>query len=165
MKKSLYEIEKEFEDINERLAESEGVMTPELETALAIAQTDLQTKGVGYGLVILQNKADIAAIKAEIDRLQKKLKPLENANERLENAISDAMQHFGIEEIKTPVVKLNFRKSKSVEIVDASAIPQTLMVHVPETWRPDKAAIKSVLEDGGEVPCAYLSHNKNLQIK
>ncbi len=162
--RSLYEISAELEHLNEVLMASEGELTPEIENQLAIAQTDLQTKGCGYGFVIMANEHTCDAIDAEIKRLSDKKKYLTNATERLKNAVSEAMQHFGIEEIKAPTIKLSFRKSESVEIIDAGLIPDEFMV-TKTTQTPDKAALKSVLKDGAEIPGCVLLQKKNLQIK
>ena len=162
--RSLYEISAELEHLNEVLMASEGELTPEVEGQLAIAQTDLQTKGCGYGYVIMANEHTVDAIDAEIKRLSDKKKYLSNATERLKTAVSDAMQRFGFEKIETATIKLSFRKSESVEIVDPALIPEEFLV-AKTTYTPDKAAIKSVIKDGGEVYGAVLLQKKNLQIK
>lgn len=164
MNRSLYEISSELEHLNDVLMSSEGELTPEVESQLAIAQTDLQTKGCGYGFVIMENKHTIDAIEAEIKRLSEKKQYIAKATERLENAISEAMQRFGIEKIEAATIKLSFRKSESIEIVDAALIPDEFMV-AKTTYTPDKAAIKSIIKDGGDVYGARLIKKQNLQIK
>ena len=52
MNKSLFQIEQEYQLLTDQLIESEGELTPELEQALDIAQTELQTKGVAYSYII-----------------------------------------------------------------------------------------------------------------
>lgn len=164
MNRSLYEISTELEHLNDVLMASEGELTLEVENQLAIAQTDLQTKGAGYGIVILENTYEVAKLESEIKRLADKKKAIERTNERLEGAVSEAMQRFGFEEIKTTHVKLSFRKSESVEIIDAGIIPSEFLV-TKTTYTPDKAAIKSALKDGAEVNGCVLLQKKNLQVK
>lgn len=108
--------------------------------------------------------ADIDIIDAEIKRLQAAKKQREKATEYLKDRIKHAMDLFSIEEIKTPLVKINFRKSESVEVENVNALPYAYKtVKVVET--ADKVAIKEAIKNGADIIGCRLVANKNLQIK
>lgn len=164
MKLTIYQIEQRYNQLAEELIDNGGELTPELETALAITEEQLQNKSVAYSFVIKQMDADIDTIDAEIKRLQAAKKQREKASEYLKERIKHAMELFSIEEIKTPLVKINFRKSKQVIVDDVNALPMVYKtVKVEES--ADKKAIKAVLESGGSIIGCHLVNNKSLQIK
>jgi hypothetical protein len=71
---------------------------------------------------------------------------------------------FEVEEIKTPLIKLNFRNSESVEITNEEVLADKFLVTKTVTT-PDKKAIKEAIKLGEVVEGATISYNKNLQIK
>lgn len=164
MLKTIYQIEQSYNQLAEELMENGGELTPELETALAITEEQLQNKSVAYSFVIKQMDADIDIIDAEIKRLQALKKQREKASEYLKERIKHAMDTFQIDEIKTPLVKINFRKSETVEVEDVNQLPAAFKV-VKVTEQADKAAIKAALKDGVEVTGCRIETHRNLQIK
>ena len=64
MKKSLYNIEKEYLDIANQL--EDGELSEELEQALTINQAELQGKAVAYAYVIKESDDTVSAIDAEL---------------------------------------------------------------------------------------------------
>ena len=164
MKLTIYQIEQNYNQLAEELMENGGELTPSLEEALAITEEQLQNKSVAYSFVIKQMDADIDIIDAEIKRLQALKKQREKASEYLKERIKHAMDTFSIEEIKTPLVKINFRKSESVEVDDVNQLPSLYKV-VKVTEQADKAAIKAALKDGVDVTGCRIETHRNLQIK
>ena len=164
MKLTIYQIEQSYNQLAEELIENGGELTPSLEEALAITEEQLQNKSVAYSFVIKQMDADVDIIDAEIKRLQGLKKQREKASDYLKERIKHAMDTFQIEEIKTPLVKINFRKSESVEVDDVNALPAAFKV-VKVTEQADKAAIKAAIKDGVEVTGCRIETHRNLQIK
>jgi len=164
MKISIFNIEQSYNQLAEELMENGGELTPSLEEALAITEEQLQNKSVAYSFVIKQMDADVDIIDAEIKRLQALKKQREKASEYLKERIKHAMDTFQIDEIKTPLVKINFRKSETVEVDDVNALPAAFKV-VKVTEQADKAAIKSAIKDGVEVTGCRIETHRNLQIK
>jgi hypothetical protein len=164
MKLTIYQIEQSYNQLAEELIDNGGELTPELSEALAITEEQLQNKSVAYSFVIKQIDSEVDIIDAEIKRLQAMKKTRENASERLKANIKHAMELFNIDEIKTPLVKINFRKSEAVEVDDVNQLPASYKV-VKVTEQADKAAIKSALESGIEIPGCRIIENRNLQIK
>lgn len=165
MKKPLYEIEKQYLEIAQRIEDAEGELTPELETALAITEQELQVKAVGYGYIIKDSDDTVAAIDAEIKRLQERKKSEQNKSQRMRDAISNAMQHFGIHEVKTPTLRLSFRKSERVVGMSFDELPDEFVTVVPEQRKPNLTAIKAAIKEGREVGDYRVETIQNLQIK
>lgn len=164
MKKSIYQISNELQLIQNQLIEQDGEYTEEQINALAISETELETKAVNYSFVIKDLDDDVEAINNEIKRLTQLKKARENASERLKNTISFYMDKFGRDEIKTPIVKLSFRKSEAVNVEDVNALPSDFKV-VKVTEQADKAKIKEALKNGESIIGCSIVSNKNLQIK
>lgn len=164
MKVALYQIEQEYMMLADSIISNGGELTPELETALEINREQLEAKGRGYGFVIKDVESELDAIENEIKRLQSLKQSRNKAIDLLKEKLSNAMQLFEVFEIKTPTLKINFRKSESVEIEDLSLLDKKFMV-VKTTEQPDKMAIKEAIKQGESVQGATISINYNLQIK
>ena len=164
MRISIYQIEQSYNQLAEELIDNGGELTPELSEALAITEEQLQNKSVAYSFVIKEMDGEVEIIENEIKRLQAMKKARENASQRLKDNIKNAMDLFNIDEIKTPLVKINFRKYKAVEVDDVNNLSAPYKV-VKVTEQADKAAIKSALESGIEIPGCRIIENRNLQIK
>lgn len=161
---NIYQIEKEFLLLSNDIIEAGGEITPELETALAINKEQLQNKGVNYAYVIKSLENDISSIDEEIKRLNALKSSRSKTNDLLKATIKQAMQLYGIEEIKTPTLKINFRKSESVEVDDLSILDPNYLVEKIVTTA-DKIKIKDAIKKGEAVTGAVLNVNFNLQIK
>ena len=161
---NIYQIQNEFQLIIAEVINNEGEITPELETALTINKEQLQSKAIDYSYVIKQLDSDCEQIDAELKRLQQLKKVRTNLAERLKNTISDAMNLYEVEKIETPLIKLSFRNSESVEITNESQLDPCFIV-TKTVSSPDKKAIKDAIKNGVLVTGATISYNKNLQIK
>ena len=164
MKKSIYNIGQELETIFNQIEDNGGEITPELETALTLTQEQIEIKGIKYAYKILSIKNDLSEIDNEIDRL-KKIKEREiNLQDRLKFILDSTMKHFGIDELKTPTLKVNFRKSESIEIENEDLIDDKFKVE-KVTKSISKTLIKEAIKNGENVLGANISVNYNLQIK
>ena len=176
MKKSLYNIEAEYLEIANQL--EDGELSQELETALAINEKELQGKAIAYAYVIKDSEDTVTAIDAEIKRLQGLKKTKQNKVQRLKDTIQNAMELYGITEIKTETLKLNFRKSEGVVCtfdnpqkfdswwdVQKSLIGEEFVTTVPELSKPNLTAIKKAIKEGVEVEGFEIQERYNLQIK
>lgn len=159
---NLFNIQSEYIVLMQQLMENGGEVTPELQEALEINQQQLQEKAANYCVVIRNLESESEIIANEIKRLQELKKVRENAANRLKETISKAMELYEVEKIETPLTKLSFRKSESVEITDLELIPHEYQKVKVEA---DKTAIKAAIKSGANVPGAKLMTNKNLQIR
>jgi uncharacterized small protein (DUF1192 family) len=160
--KSLFNITAEALELASAL--EEGELTPELETALAINQNELQEKAINYGYVVKSLEGDISAIDEEIKRLQALKKAKSNAIDRMKESVSNAMQLYGMEKLTSPTLSLSLRKSESVDVDLTEALPNDFKI-TKVTVTPDKIAIKQALKQGENITGATLKINYNLQIK
>ena len=161
---NIYQIQNEFQLIIAEVINNDGEITPELETALTINKEQLQSKAIDYSCVIKQLDSDCEQIDAELKRLQQLKKVRTNLAERLKDTISNAMNLYEVEKIETPLIKLSFRNSESVEITNESQLDACFIV-TKTVSTPDKKAIKDAIKSGVFVEGATISYNKNLQIK
>jgi hypothetical protein len=164
MKTSLYQIEQTHLNLVETLEENGGETNPEMDIEIAINRQDMQTKGVSYGFVILQKESEVDIIDIQIKRLQALKKAKVNTIDRLKNVLSQAMQMFDVTELKTPLLKINFRKSESIEVTDIDLLDADF-VKTTITKSADKIAIKEAIKAEIPVRGAVLLTNYNLQIK
>lgn len=90
---SLYELQGDFLRLAEMMEQPD--LTPEMEEAIQIAlddiKDDINNKLDGYAKVIRNFEADIAALKAEEDRIRDRRKKLESNITRMKTAMRDAM--------------------------------------------------------------------------
>ena len=161
---TLYGITAELNGILAQLEELGGEITPELEQALAINEEQFVAKAEDYGHAILNLKGMAAAAKAEKERLAGLQKFYENAQKRLTDALSTAMQVFGHDKVENATMRLSLRHTTATEVDDLDAIPSEFKTTKVEVVA-DKTAIKKAIQSGEEVPGAHLVENVNLQIK
>ena len=145
MEKSLFNIENEFVELANLLMENGGELTDEVIKSLEINKHELKTKAGGYAKVIKQLKGENAIIDGEIKRLQDEKRRRVNAEERLKEALTNAMNLFDIEALETPITKITFRKSTSVEIEDIELLPSEC---ITITKTASKTVLKSLLNLG-----------------
>lgn len=161
---NIYAIQNEYQLLINEIIEAEGEITSEIETALTINKEQLQSKAVDYSYVIKQLDSDCEQIDAELKRLQQLKKVRTNLAERLKDTISNAMNLYEVEKIETPLIKLSFRNSESVEITNEKQLDACFIV-TKTVSTPDKKAIKDAIKNGVLVEGATISYNKNLQIR
>ena len=161
MEMTLYHISDEQRRLNAMLEENGGEVTPEIEEALAVNETNFVQKAESYGYAILHYKAIVAAVKAEKDRLDAIKKTAENAIARMEERIVAAMQQFDKPKVEADTLKLSLRRSERVVVDDENAVPadcKTIKVEISKT------DLKRHLK-AGEACGAHLEENQSLQIK
>jgi len=160
---SIYQLTREAQELASLL--SEGEITPEVETALIINQTELQTKAINYGYVIKSFESDIDIIDSELKRLQGLKKVRDNAITRMKSALLEAMQIYSIEKVESPTLSLSIRNNpESVEVLNEIQIDGKFWNEkVVRTL--DKVAIKKAIHLGESVEGAVLIKNQSIQIK
>jgi len=163
MSKSIFNITNEWQHILTAIEEAEGEITEEVETALAINEGELKQKGIGYAAVIKSVDSESDIIVIEIKRLQALKKQNDNLVANLKERLSGAMTLYGINEIKTELNKINFRKSKSVVNYDADLLPSDCKI--VQVVSISKTELKKRIDSGETIPGVRIESNKNIQIK
>ncbi len=126
------------------------------------AQFDEKLENIA--LFIKNQTSDIEAIEQEEARLKARREAKEKKVESLKTFLSIALQRNEIPKFETSKVVLSFRKSTSVEILDANLIPD-MFKSQEVTIKIDKKEIKKLLTKKEEVAGAILKENQNIQIK
>ena len=161
---SIYNIQSEYQQLVNQLIENGGELTPELELALQINKDNFHSKSENYAYITKQFDGEIDIIDNEIKRLQQAKKTREKAIERLKANIEMAMNTFEVDKIETPLIKISFRKSESVEVEDVNNLPALYkVVKVSET--ADKLKIKDAIKSGILIEGCSIKTNRNLNIK
>ena len=160
--KSLYKIEQDYLDIISQVQESEGELTPELESALIINKSELNQKSIAYINVIKEKENYNSLIDNEIKRLQSMKKSNEALVSRLKHNLLEAVKLFG--EFSVGFHTFKTRKSTSIEVEEVNSLPKEYKtVKIVET--ADKIALKKALSEGVEIKGVSLVINENLSIK
>ena len=162
MGNTLYEISKDYLTLMNSLEEAEGEITPEMEKALEINESNLKVKGKGYVEIIKTKEAVNMAIDIEIKRLQALKKQNSTSVTFLKDRLLAAVELFG--DIETGLIKIGKRKSESLTVFDAALIPTKFKVQVI-TEKVEKLEIKKALKNGEKVDGVELIINQNLTIK
>lgn len=112
----------------------------------------------------IRNKsAEAEAFKAEADRLTEKRKRAEAAVDGLKNVLVTYLNATGQKNCKTELFSISKGTSKSVAIVDETAIPATYLI--PQPAKLDKKAILAKLKAGEQVQGATLEVSEFVTIK
>lgn len=163
---NLYELTKAYEQlldaVDEQAQENEGEVSADLESMLSTIEEEREQKIINCAKVALNFKAKASAIKAEMDRL----KARKEFFEKQEQHIKDWMNHsleVG-EKVQDALLTVSCRKSQSVNVIDEAEIPEAYM-REKITHSPDKKLITQTIKEGGSVPGAELTENKNILIK
>jgi hypothetical protein len=160
---SIYQLTREAQELASLL--SEGEITPEVETALIINQTELQTKAINYGYVIKSFESDIDTIDSEIKRLQGLKKVKDNAITRMKSALLEAMQVYGIEKVSSPTLTLSIRNNpESVEVLNEIQVDRRYW-NEKVIWSLDKVAVKKAIQSGEAFEGCVLIRTQSIQIK
>jgi len=124
----------------------------------AIAQTE------SYGLWIKNQNALIEALRNEEKAFAERRRFLETRLERNENFLAEILKEIHGGKFESANVKMGFRKSESVDIVDPKLL-STRFVELKIQEMPNKSAIKEALKAGEKVEGAVLVERQHLQIK
>lgn len=161
---TLYELNEEYSNLLYTLENTTD--DPELiEDTIASTgiNEDIENKFESYGQVINQIKADEKAVSDEIKRLSEKKKIYQNNLDRLKNSLINSMAVTGNSKIKTPLFSFSIRNTRVVKIEDETKLPDSVLNVQPP--KPDKKAIKKLIESGEEVPGATIGFNESLNIR
>ena len=116
-----------------------------------------------YCKIIKQLASDVEMFKTEAERLTYRKRTVENAVERMKNALLAYLQTTGQDKVKAGSFSVYTAKTKSVFITDEKAIPCKYLIEQPPTI--DKKRIKAALDAGEEVGGAAIVINTGVRIR
>ena len=163
---NIYEITQDYLRIMEMASDPE--LNPEV-----IADTfegiegELEIKAENYAKVMKNLEGDIAALKAEEERLAKKRKAIENNIKRMKGTLQEAMELTGKTKFKTELFSFGIQKNAPSVVIDAADIrdipEEYLKFKEPEV---DKTAIKNAINAGVDFEgLAHLEVSQSLRIR
>ena len=165
--RKLYEINKSIEDLLNAITDPESgeVTDPEaLDNLLLEREEKIESVILYYKDV----NAEITAINAEIFALNERSEKLERTAEGLKQYLTKALEG---QNFKTAKCEVKHRKSESVD-VDPEFIEWAkgtfnweVMTYHPESYIPNKTAIKKILKSGGELEHCRIVEKDNISIK
>jgi len=138
--------------------------TQEVAVEKAVAAVDLLVEGkvIAYACVIKMLEAEAEAIKSEEARLLARRKSAQNKATALRLQMIDLLPHD--QKWKAPTAEVSFQASKAVQVTELDKIPAEFRRVIPETWAPDKTAIRDALKSA-PVPGAEIVTHWSVTIK
>ena len=163
MSKHLYEISKDFMELQKAAESAEEVdetMMLALQDTMEAVQLSFEEKAQNVVSVMRNVSTDIAAIDDEIQRLQAKRTTIKNKEDWFRDYLRKNMEKTGINKIECPLFTITLSKAtQSVEITDDKQLPDDL-IDIETKIKPNKPAIKKLLQQGEEVPGAALKDSQ-----
>lgn len=101
----------------------------------------------------------------ELSRLKDWQSKCTNKAEWIKQYISSAMKIARKDKVETDFYKFSFRKAESVVVTPEANVPKELCKYTPESWTPDKTALKKAIQSGEEIAGVMIETNYHLQIK
>lgn len=154
--KPLFELVSQANELSEKIVESGGEITPEMETALALNETAIATKVDSYAVLMDRSALEESYWRARAAECEAIARGFKKVAERLDNNIHQAMKAMSVTEITGDEYKFKIQKCGSrLVIEDKEALPKEYVIQTVVT-EPDKARIKSALSEGFKVSGAKL---------
>ena len=163
---NIYEITSDWFRVQDMMGDPE--LDPQtLADTLEAIEGELEVKAENYAKVMKNLEGDIAAIKAEIDRLTSKKKAIENNIKNMKATLQSVMEMTGKTKFKTDLFSFGIQKnapSVVIDVEDVRDIPEDyLKFKEPEV---DKTAIKAAINDGVDLTgIAHLETKCSLRIR
>jgi len=116
-------------------------------------------KAVSVVHVITNGASDVAAMDAEIKRLQDRKTVMNNAMARLKEYLKFNMEATGVTSIKSPLFSITLAKGRERVIVDDVDTMPSDYTNTKIVVTPDKRLILKALKDGYDVPGAHIERS------
>ena len=157
---TLYELTGTFKRINDTEGLDEETKADTLESI--DWSNEFEEKVENTAKVIKNKEASKKLIKEEIDRLTARYKSLDNDVAWLKRSMQEAFEVTGHEKVKGLLFTVYMAKNQPSVIVDENLLPKKYFVIAK---KPDKNAIKELLNAGKKVKGATLQESRSLRIK
>lgn len=152
---SLVQIAQDLTTLEQKLIESEGHVTPEIEELLVVNSEMLPAKVDNYSLFLNRCKSVEQFYLERADFFYKVAKQMSNVQDQLNHNIKIAMQTLGVDELTGQDVRFKLQGVKAkVVIDDDSLIPKDYKKEVIK-FEIEKERLRGDLEIGA-VPGAHL---------
>ena len=161
---SLYEMTKQFEELNSKI-ESGEIPENAIGDTLDAMELTIKDKSNNVSAFILNQKSKVKEIKEAMQAMQKRMKSEQKKIEWLEKYLLDNMIKSGIQELECPQWKVKVGKNppsvelheEAVELLDEKYITEKT------TRTPNKKEIKKAIQQGEKISGAALVSKPNLR--
>ena len=167
----LYEIAHEYQNLLDAIENGE-IPEAALADTLESITSLLEEKADNVACVIKNMQAEVAAIKAEEERLSARRKTKEKRVEYLTKYLSDILLKAGYDKVETVRNSISFRKTPPKCVVEnEAAFIEWCLENGKTDWvtygKPtvNKTLVKNAITAGEEVAGAYMESSLNIQIK
>lgn len=155
----LYELAEQMRSLERLADESDESLDQAIRDTFDALTAEFDDKAVALVKVTENMQADVAALDAEINRLQARKKARQSRIQWLRDYLRDNMQASGINKIECPLFTISLRKpAQKVEIEDAGKLPSEYVIVQDPV--PDKRKILADLKAGKDVPGAHIVDGK-----
>lgn len=163
---TIYEITNDYLQLMQMMEDPE--LDPKtLADTMEGIEGELEDKAESYGKIIKNIEGDIVALKAEKERLTKKIQTEENNLKRLKETLQFSMEATGKSKIKTSLFSFSIRKNAPAVVMDEPYIenvPERFLKYSDPTI--NRTAIKEAIQNGEDLEgLAHLEQSKSLTIK
>ena len=154
----LYEISNEYNQFLQAVEDEEIPIEAVADTLEGI-KGEFNEKADNIACMIKNQEAEMLAIKAEKDALDKRMKSKKAQIDSLKHYLSCSMQAIGMERLETPRNAISFRKSTSLYIADEEAFKEKYpnLCITETTVKIPKADVTKLMKEGKELEGAELS--------
>lgn len=149
--------------INDMLYGEEDINIEALDTLMQARTSTLENGLESLCKIRARKIANIAAIKAETQRLSEKSQREDKSLVRLEQYIMDVLKRSGEKKMVAGTFTVGTRISNSVWVAPDFNNPKYM--RTTTTTAPDKTAIKDAIKEGATIDGAYIVTKENLAIK
>ena len=159
---SIYELSDQFRELAEMAADSED-MAQAIRDTWESVELAFEDKAEAYAKIITADKGEIAALKAEEQRLAQRRQAYDNRVKRMTETLYEAMVNTGKIKFKTTLYSFGIQANPPAVVVDDKGkLPAAYIRTVEEI---DKAALRDALKAGQIVPGARLEQGESLRIR
>ena len=163
---NIYDLTADFLQLQEML-EDPDVESDEIKAAMDDLNIEIEKKADGYAKVIRNLEGNLAAVKAEQEKLTGKKNLLESGIKRLKEDLQAAMTATGKRKFKTDLFSFNIQRNGGADpvVVDVPTeeLPDDLVI-VSE--KPDLKAIAAYIKETGDITFAHFGERgESLRIK
>lgn len=165
-KQNLFDIIREFEELEFQIESNEGVLTDETAKKLEINGENLKDKLYAYSMVIKHKKSQIDFIKNQKQELEELIKKQTKSINDLEERIINALDVFETDKIIFDNGSYISKKKStySTVIENEDLIPDNYFI-TEKVKKFDKKMIKDAIDSKLEVPGAYLKEKRGINNK
>jgi vacuolar-type H+-ATPase subunit E/Vma4 len=163
---NIYDLTADFLQLQELLEDPEAD-SDQINAVMDELNDQIEKKAEGYAKVIRNMEGDLAAVKAEQEKLTAKKNLLEFGIKRLKEDLQAVMTATGKRKFKTDLFSFNIQKNGGADpvIVDVPTeeLPDDFVI---VTEKPDLKAIAAYIKETGDITFAHFGERgESLRIK